>query len=140
MALVGGGGAGNTAGSNPSGIGSGINYLGDHVYANSGVVEVGQAETSLLDFFTSSNSYILAHFQIACDNQVSDNYEFHIKLDGQEVWTQRLTETVQDPFGTNYPIEMIIPGQTRVELTLSNVSQDVAHGWVAVMRGRVYYA
>ena len=36
MALRGGGGAGNVAGGNPSGIGTSLNYVGDHVYAFSG--------------------------------------------------------------------------------------------------------
>ena len=36
MALVGGGGAPNVAGSNPAGVGSSLNYVGNLVYAYSG--------------------------------------------------------------------------------------------------------
>ena len=39
MALVGGGGAGNIAGSNPAGTGTSLNHIGDHVYANSGQLD-----------------------------------------------------------------------------------------------------
>ena len=57
MALVGGGGAGNVAGSNPAGIGSGLNYVGDFTYAYSGPVNASSstsADTLLLDFTTGS--------------------------------------------------------------------------------------
>jgi len=126
-------------GSNPVGVSrTSLHYIGKHISATSGVVEVGQTPVTVLDFTTAADSYILGHIQICCDNQVSDNYEYIIKLDGQAVWKQRLTETVQDPFGTNYPIEIVIPGQTRVEISLANVSQDVSHGWSTILRGRVY--
>ena len=66
MALVGGGGASNVAGSNPAGVGSSINYVrtdeGNFAYAFSGdVVDAGtgSANTTMLDF-TTGNETIMA--------------------------------------------------------------------------------
>ena len=66
MALVGGGGAPNVAGSNPTGTGTGLNYIGDHAYAYSGEVDNdGSSATTALKF-TTGNEYVLGqmHFII----------------------------------------------------------------------------
>ena len=66
MALVGGGGAGNVAGSNPAGVGSSINYVrtdeGNFAYAFSGTLQMqaqAQQNTTMLDF-TTGNETIMA--------------------------------------------------------------------------------
>ena len=48
MALIGGGGAGNVAGGNPSGTGTSLNYIGDHCYAYSGDVIVPAGFSALI--------------------------------------------------------------------------------------------
>ena len=61
MALVGGGGAGNVAGSNPAGVGSNLNYVGNLVYAYSGDITLNANlpnPTTLLEFTTGAELYL----------------------------------------------------------------------------------
>jgi len=54
MALIGGGGAGNVGGGNPSGTGTGLNYLGNLVYAYSGPQDGANSYVTYLNFTTGS--------------------------------------------------------------------------------------
>ena len=54
MPLVGGGGAGNVAGSsNPAGTGTGLNHVGNFAYAYSGIRNIDNTITNLLEFNTN---------------------------------------------------------------------------------------
>ena len=63
MALVGGGGAPNVAGSNPAGTSTSLNYVGKHAYAYSGDVSVSGSLTTMLEF-TTAEQYVVGHYQI----------------------------------------------------------------------------
>lgn len=64
MALVGGGGAGNTAGGNPAGTGTGLNYVLDRCFAYSATVPAvaGSATTALS--FTVGSEVIVGSFNL----------------------------------------------------------------------------
>ena len=64
MALDGGGGGGGggpISSSNPAGTGTGINYIGNHAYAYSGVFSASTTESNMLKFSTG-NAYIMSEF------------------------------------------------------------------------------
>ena len=72
MPLIGGGGAGNVAGgSNPSGIGSSINYVrtptGNFAYAYSGQLTLANATTLTPLEFTLGNETIISNIQVSVD-------------------------------------------------------------------------
>ena len=62
MALVGGGGAPNVGGSNPTGTGKGINYIRTRdnifVFGYSGEVLVDQSSPELLSFTTGTETIV----------------------------------------------------------------------------------
>ena len=69
MALIGGGGAGNVAGgANPSGTGTSLNYIGNHAYANSGVIQTETSAAPHLNF-TTGGEYIVGELELqgACN-------------------------------------------------------------------------
>jgi len=122
-----------------SGTQKGLSILSDRCYALSGVIGVAQAEVSMLDFSTEAN-IIKADIQLVSAVEVSDNYEFKVKFNGQTIWKQRLTNTVQlYPYGI-YPIQLVIPPLTKVEITLYNVSADTSREWSVSLTGRIYNA
>ena len=84
MPLVGGGGAGNVGGGAPVGVGSSINYIGNHAYAFSGQVTSGTGTTiTMLDFTTASNSYITANIQFGfAGSRSNDDERVEIYADG----------------------------------------------------------
>jgi hypothetical protein len=81
------GGGNPVGGSNPSGIGTSINYVGNRVYGYSGIIQVQTSDTDLLKFTTGSeliiatvqcfnteNSAELIKWQISFDSQVVSQY------------------------------------------------------------------
>jgi len=81
-------GGGNPVGSsNPSGVSTNINYVGDRVYGYSGIVAVQTSDTNLLKFetgseliiaivqcFNTENSAELIKWQISLDSQIISQY------------------------------------------------------------------
>jgi len=132
------GGGNPVSGNNPSGIGQTLNYIGKHVYANSGLVSVAQSTTTLLKFSTASSSYILAGLQFGCINKVSEDFDLEIKIDGQTIMGIQIDNSNQEYFYGMYPIELIIPPSSVVEVTMFNISSDTGRDWFAIMTGEVY--
>ena len=90
MPLVGGGGAGNVAGGNPTGTGTSVNYIGDHCYGNSGFLGfTNAAEVTLLEF-TTGNSYIDAALVLMRNDQLSDDSRHKIYIDASTITTLNL--------------------------------------------------
>ena len=135
MALVGGGGAGNVAGSNPAGIGFGFNYIGDHAYAFSGPISTNNNETTLLSFTTGAH-YIVATFQAQYFSDNNDVYVHKLKMDSQEVVGFEFN-------GSNnadgaIAREIIIPPFTKVVATAVNSTDTSSNNVGATIIGRVY--
>ena len=58
-------GGGNPVGStNPTGVGTSVNYIGKHVYANSGAVGVTDNETTLIDTTTAAAKVLAKGFRL----------------------------------------------------------------------------
>lgn len=132
-------GAGNpTGGSNPSGTGSSINYIGEHAFGYSGSVSVNNVVSTMLDFTTASNSYILGKVAFFSDIINNDDYQLIIKFDGEAVMQQKVPQTYQSTATGYYPVELIIAPQTHVEITLANVTDTTASDWTVTFTGRQY--
>ena len=140
MPLVGGGGAGNIAGgANPAGTGSGLNYIGDHCYAYSGIVasagSQSAATTSTL-LFTTGNSYAKVIVTFSNNNiSATANEYYEIKFDSQVVYkaeNEHGIDTVTNPT----LVHMIIPPYTTVQ-TFVGSSAD-AYDHTTIITGRVY--
>jgi len=136
MALVGGGGAGNTAGGNPSGTGSGLNYIGDHAYGFSGETTdaaSGSAATTCLKFTTGS-SYIVAKINWLTDYQGGNDTYIDVLIDGQSVF-KGVYDT--DPHVVNdQPLEILIPSYSDFEFKWGTTG--VTKSMTVVLVGRVY--
>jgi hypothetical protein len=146
MTLIGGGGsgaggAGNPVGGNPAGVGTGLNYIGNHAYANSGEVLVNNNTVTMLEFTTGS-SYFVGSFSYGVDQNASLGGSkligFTISLDGQKIM-QLVTQTA-----TNYPIididnnyQLLIPPYTKVKIE-SETTNSTNVPTYAMLTGRVY--
>ena len=134
MALIGGGGAGNTV--NPSGTGSGLNYIGDHAYAHSGVVTVTNTELSMLQFATG-NSYLRVIIQFnGGASGGGDNYAYRVKYDSQIVQEYVTNSNTDD--SPNQKLNLIIPPYTKVDCTAQNVTDISGNDQIVSLSGRVY--
>ena len=136
MALVGGGGAGNIAGSNPTGTGSSLNYIGDHAYANSGEIAVTNSETTLLEF-TTQNDYVIATVQFNMLVDTADDMFYRIKINGETV-NGYLTQGAQQSTDSNNDIPILLPPFSKITMTAANVGSSTGRNNVCVVVGRVY--
>jgi len=129
--LVGGGGAGNTV--NPAGTGTSINYVGNHAYGYSGIIQGTGGEDVLLKFSTSSE-YIVGEWAPIYASDAGDNATWSVKLDGQIIWEVVSTAATQASFG-NMGNKILIPPYSNVEflVTIGN-NREVG----VAFAGRVY--
>jgi len=138
MALIGGGGAGNVAGGNPSGSGTSLNYVGDHCYAYSGAITSGASgDNIMLDFFTGANSYILGGLQFGFGGiRSNDDERVELYLDQQIVAALVFNNSYERAELNN--MEIVIPPQSRVQVKIVKVSGTGSVQSFCWFQGRVY--
>ena len=137
MPLVGGGGAGNIAGSNPAGTGTQLNYIGrdpTHAYAYSGVVAVPQATTTLLEFQVGAE-YVKGILAIQNGSGSGDDISYEVLLDSQVIVTCRVETTDENDL---FPLHLIFPPYSKVQVTAYNISSGTGRDHTAIFEGRVY--
>jgi len=133
MALIGGGGSGNVAGGNPSGTGTGLNYIGDYAYGTSGSISdagTGGANTTLFDFDTS-NSFIVGTIDFTNTNSAGHDTYLDIIFNGVNVLQTKDSNASLVPFRFN----ILIPPYTRVQVKWGSNS---TYNGSAFIQGRVY--
>jgi len=140
MALAGGGGAGNVAGSNPSGTGTSLNYIGDHAYAYSGAFEANVTAATVLNFNTGSE-YIVGTFTLnAClqfeATDVAPTY-MRIKLNDEQVSVVNVAEPGADTPSSSIQ-EMILSPYTSVVVECWSNGNDVNDLGNVRFIGRIY--
>jgi len=103
MALVGGGGAGNVAGSNPAGLGT-LNFIGKHAYAYSGPITdgsgTGSASITVLEFDMPSNAYVVAKLNWISSLSGNSGRFISIEQNSQKIYDGRYDDVA--PANTNY--------------------------------------
>jgi len=119
MALA---GVGNpVGGSNPIGTGTSLNYLGNHCWGASGIIQPSTGAVTGLDFTTANNSYIVSKLTICVDaGDLASGVEvdFLVKFNGETVIFSRREASSTDILDAPLPsrVDLIIPGNTRVEI------------------------
>ena len=137
MALTGGGGAGNVAGGNPSGTGSSLNYIGDHAYGYSGLVQTAGDNTySTAMQFTIGQDYVLAQVQLCPASGNADDLAFRMSIDGQAVG-EFYTANPPSEFNAS-PVPFLIPSFSKVTIEIKNGQGSTARDTYIMIVGRVY--
>ena len=136
MALVGGGGAPNVAGSNPAGTSTSLNYVGKHAYAYSGDVSVSGSLTTMLEF-TTAEQYVVGHYQIhGLFAQIGANQlRLNITVNGESI-TDSYWDSAQDNLN---PFEnlILLPPYSRIKFEASQASGSDRTMQITLM-GEVY--
>ena len=137
MALVGGGGAPNVAGSNPAGTGTNLNYVGEHAYAYSGTIAITGSATTMLEFVTAEQ-YILGelNFSGVWGNMGSSAVTMTLNINGEDTIVNTVANTsARDVEGTPYPI--LLPPYSKIVISMSQASGS-NRDFQATIVGRVY--
>jgi len=122
-----------------AGAGLELNYVGDHVFAYSGVVDVGAVQSqeyNLLNF-TTGNRTIRALFQPVSFEPTNVVYDFQWKVYLNSVLVYAfIVETGNDP--TPYEeIDLIVPPLTGVLITAQNPQAGAGYDLGAVFTGKL---
>jgi hypothetical protein len=141
MPLIGGGGAGNVAGgSNPSGIGSVLNYVGDHVYAYSGTFAATTSAQTTLEF-TTGPEYIVGQMvtngAILFSTAGGLKSAFQISLNGQIVAITQIDNQIDHSPGPP-TIPLILAPFTKVKVEVDSDDNNANVFSTTMFTGRVY--
>tara|TARA_Y100001963_G_scaffold7601_1_gene9884 strand:- start:2623 stop:3036 length:414 start_codon:yes stop_codon:yes gene_type:complete len=134
--LVGGGGAPNVSGgSNPAGTGSSLNYIGQHAYMYTGGVSCSTSETTIAQFGTGGNTYLVGSWQPQLMENTTDDIQFKLYINDQVI--AQIVLTSSKDYSPFEEVEVIIPGDTIIKITGQNLgsgSKDCG----SIITGRVY--
>jgi len=140
MALI--AGAGNPiGGSNPAGIGQGLNYIGNHAYANSGTFASSQTEYTLLSFSTGTE-YVVGELTVSGATDATNpgtglTSVFTLSMNGTDVMFVKIdTDVERSPMTAVIPI--LIAPFTEVKLTALDSLSESGRKTSASLVGRVY--
>ena len=137
MALI--AGAGNpTAGSNPAGTGSNLNYIGNHVYLYSGEVNVDNNETTLFECDSGAGLYIMAKLQIYNGTISNEDMLYKVKLNNEIILQYTFNQASDKMYTSDEPILLVVPPQSKVTATVQNTSSSTPRVHTATLTGRVY--
>lgn len=120
MALV---GAGNpVTGSNPSGVGKGLAYMGGGIHAGwSGTIQIGSSAAAATQFeFISPGVNLIADYIFGIEGENIDTnsyYGFQISIDDQLVYEQTSRATTTTPSSLiGQPFDFVIPAFSKVKI------------------------
>ena len=124
MALIGGGGAPNVAGgSNPSGTGTGLSFVGNHAYGYSGIVStVSENEMTLLKDNMPTGGYFVGTAQFSYANLDSDDVIFQIKINGQIAFQIDIQQAHTYTTSPQNPIKLVLSPQDVLECIGQNAT------------------
>jgi len=130
-------GAGNPAGSGgTAGTGKGLNYIGDHAYAYSGVIQdngTGAANATLLDF-TTGGTYIVAELNLITDVLINSQRYIDIEFSGESIFKGAWDSS--EPMKNLQPlVGLLIPPYTRVVIKWGSSTNQLA---TLTLVGRAY--
>ena len=143
MPLVGGGGAPNVAGSNPTGTSSGLNYIGEHCYGNSGAIIATNGSDGTLFEFTTGVSYAIVDFGFGLgpsNISATKIYGYKISINSEVVLEN---VSVSDGDGTlvfdgaAIQQNVLLPSHStiKIEATTTDTDNMTCYG---IITGRVY--
>ena len=135
-------GGGNPVGSNPAGIGSVLNYVGKHVYANSGAFEAKTTDQTMFSFTSAPNSYIVGKLIMTAPIRFADiangqNRGYHLSFNNELVGTYKV-DSSQEDMPSSVEVSILIPPNTLVTLVCRDGSDASTYDATASLVGEVY--
>ena len=129
------GGGNPVGGSNPTGIGSSINYIGKHAYASSGIITVDNNETNLLKFAVASGQYIVATFYFNMIQAQGEQYLYKIYVNEQVINGYNAPGGSDTVTSADNPIQVLLAPNDEVRATAQNSQTTAARDQIVSMVG-----
>jgi len=122
--------------SNPVGVGTSLNVVGDHIFGNNQAT----IDNSTFTMFDHTNGAYYAIIEIAAGRNMKSSAEITttVVMDGEEGYEAKfdngITATLTMPFGT--PFKVLIPPYSRFQLKFE--VNDAADTVGCTVTGRIY--
>ena len=129
------GGGNPVGGQNPTGIGSSLNYIGKHAYMYTGEVGVTTSETTIAEFTTGGNSYLVGQWQPQILTNTTDDILFRFYINNQVI--ALVVQTSTKDYSPFEEVEIIIPTDTKVKITGENLGSGTKNVG-SIITGEVY--
>jgi len=129
------GGGNPVSGQNPTGIGSSLNYIGKHAYMYTGEVGVTTSETTIAEFTTGGNSYLVGQWQPQVLTNTTDDILFRFYINNQVI--ALVVQTSTKDYSPFEEVEIIIPTDTKVKITGENLGSGTKNVG-SIITGEVY--
>ena len=130
------GGGNPVGGANPAGVGSVLNFIGDHAYLYTGFSQVNNVRTTIAKFSTG-NLYIVGTFQPQMDTDTgTDNYRYRLLINGEIIISCQTTSATD--YSPYEDVEILIPPNSEIEITAENETDSGLNDIGAIIIGRVY--
>jgi len=139
------GGGNPVSGANPAGTSSSLNFIGNHVYAQSGSFPDSQTQATMLNF-VNGNQYIVGSFTFYGSNHTAqsggsitsgDVNNFQILIDDQAVGVVK-TETSNENSPSVLVIPFLIPPQANIKVKVVAAANEAAFSTQITFVGEVY--
>ena len=135
------GGGNPVSGGTPTGTGTILSYVGNHVSGHSGVVTINNVETTMIQSIIPSNNYVIVKIQgfyaVAGDTtELQDDYRFRVSVD-DELLLSFQYKANNEFFGPEFPKLLVVGGST-LKVTCTNVTDTSSNDMGCIITGRVY--
>lgn len=134
------GGGNPVGGSNPAGVGSSINYIGEFAYAYSGGFGASTSPITGLDFTTGAE-YLVGQLTLSLavqDSAASNSAAFsNVDLNGELICNMQAGFAGADSVPSN-TIDVIIPPFSRLQANLYSDENQSNRKLTLMFTGRVY--
>jgi hypothetical protein len=138
MALIpGGGGSPNVVGGGTASTGTNVNYVGDHVYAYSGVFQFDNTAFKAGITFTTGANYQVVNIVWGYPENSGDNILSQIYMNSELIFSQYHNNTRLDFTGPPMSVDILVPPFTKLEVGALNGDGNQREALVAYS-GRVY--
>jgi hypothetical protein len=117
-------------------VGKTLNYLGQHAYAYSGIVSVDDNETTLLEFTSLKNGYLVGAYQPNYESLSGDDFKFLVYIN--DIVISSVQISASRDYTPYEEIEIIVPPLTTLKVTAQNETGSTATDILALFTARMF--
>jgi len=121
-----------------AGTGKFLNYSGNYAFSYSGIIDVANIETALIEYTSSIQTFVGNWQGYYYESPYGEDYRFVLYLNEIKVVAFTTESSVRGH--SRSPLDIIVPAFTKVKITAQNVTDSTAREMMASIVGRLYGA
>jgi len=119
-----------------AGTGKLLNYSGNYAFGYSGIIDVADTETTLIDYITSIQTFIGNWQGYYYESPYGEDFRFVLYLNDLKV--AAFTTEGSTRGHSRSPLDIVVPAFTTVKITAQNVTDTTPREMMASIVGRLY--